>query len=171
MQKTKVLIVDDEPAIREVLEMILQEWGYDVRLASDGVEAKETVESYQPDIVVSDVVMPQLSGLDLLRARKTGDPARPVVLITAHASIDLAVESMKQGAQDFLTKPMDYPKLRAILKAAESDIQTRQTSRKLTSQLERGSGFGEFVGTSKPMREVYDLILSLSSSDASELIT
>jgi len=169
--KTKVLIVDDEPAIREVLEMILQEWGYDVRLASDGAEAKQLVESYDPEVVISDVVMPQLSGLDLLRCLKAGNPSRPVILVTAHASIDLAVESMKQGAQDFITKPMDYPKLRAILKAAESDIQTRQTSKKLTSQLERGSGFGEFVGTSKPMREVYDLILSLSSSDASALIT
>ena len=170
-RKTKVLIVDDEPAIREVLEMILQEWGYEVRLAADGAEAKQLVESYDPEIVISDVVMPQLSGLDLLRCLKAGNPSRPVILVTAHASIDLAVESMKQGAQDFITKPMDYPKLRAILKAAESDIQTRQTSKKLTSQLERGSGFGEFVGTSKAMREVYDLIVSLSSSDAAALIT
>src|ERR1043165_7436503 len=153
MRKTKVLIVDDEPAIREVLEMILQEWGYDVRLASDGAEAKEMVETYDPD-----VVMPQLSGLDLLRCLKAGNPNRPVILVTAHASIDLAVEAMKQGAQDFVTKPMDYPKLRSILKAAESDIEMRQTSRKLTSQLERGSGFGEFVGNSKEMRGVYNLI-------------
>src|ERR1051326_9004683 len=136
--RTKVLIVDDEPAIREVLEMILQEWGYEVRLASDGAEAKDLVESYDPEIVISDVVMPQLSGLDLLRCLKAGNPNRPVILVTAHASIDLAVESMKQGAQDFITKPMDYPKLRAILKAAESDIEMRQSSRKLTSQLERG---------------------------------
>src|SRR5690349_18869014 len=171
MRKTKVLVVDDEPAIREVLEMILQEWGYDVRLASDGTEAKETVESYEPDVVISDVVMPQLSGLDLLRCLKAGNSNRPVILVTAHASIDLAVESMKQGAQDFITKPMDYPKLRAILKAAEGDIELRQTSRKLTSALEQGSGFAEFVGTSKAMREVYDLIQSLSSTDASALIT
>jgi two-component system response regulator HydG len=171
LRKTKVLIVDDEPAIREVLEMILQEWGYDVRLASDGAEAKEMVETYDPDIVISDVVMPQLSGLDLLRCLKAGNPNRPVILITAHASIDLAVESMKQGAQDFVTKPMDYPKLRAILKASESDIEMRQTSRTLTSELERGSGFGEFVGSSKAMRDVYDLIQSLSSSDASAIIT
>src|SRR4051812_9315231 len=170
-RKIKILIVDDEPAIREVLEMILQEWGYEVRLASDGAEAKEMVEAYDPDVVISDVVMPQLSGLDLLRCLKAGNPNRPVILVTAHASIDLAVESMKQGAQDFITKPMDYPKLRAILKAAESDIEMRQTSRKLTSQLEHGSAFGEFIGTSKPMREVYDLIKSLSATDASALVT
>ncbi len=170
MRKTKVLIVDDEPAIREVLEMILQEWGYDVRLAADGAEARGMVESFDPDIVVSDVVMPQFSGLDLLRCLKVGNPSRPVILVTAHASIDLAVEAMKQGAQDFVTKPMDYPKLRAILKAAESDIEMRETSRELTSQLEHGSSFGEFVGSSKAMREVYDLIQSLSSTDASALI-
>src|SRR4030095_9337268 len=131
-RKTKVLIVDDEPAIREVLEMILQEWGYDVRLAADGAEAKQLVETYDPDIVISDVVMPQLSGLDLFRCLKAGNASRPVIPVRAHASIDLAVESIKQGAQDFITKPMDYPKLRAILKAAEADIETRQTSRKLT---------------------------------------
>src|SRR5438477_6923335 len=171
MTKTKIQIIDDAPAIREVLEMILQEWGYEFRLAYDGAEAKQLVESYDPEIVISDVVMPQLSGLDLLRCLKAGNPSRPVILVTAHASIDLAVESMKQGAQDFVTKPMDYPKLRAILKAAEADIETRQTSRKLTSQLERGSGFGEFVGSSKVMHEVYDLIQSLSTSDASAIIT
>src|SRR2546427_2963202 len=151
--------------------MSLLEWGCDVRLGSEGVEAKDLVECYDPEIVISDVVMPQLSGLDLLRCLKAGNSHRPVILVTAHASIDLAVESMKQGAQDFITKPMDYPKLRAILKAAESDIEMRQTSRKLTSQLERGSGFGEFVGTSKAMREVYDLIQSLSTSDASAILT
>jgi DNA-binding NtrC family response regulator len=171
MRKTKVLIVDDEPAIREVLEMILQEWGYEVRLAADGAEARQMVATYDPDMVISDVVMPQLSGLDLLRLLKVGNPNRPVILITAHASIDLAVEAMKQGAQDFVTKPMDYPKLRAILKAAESDIESRETSRELTSQLQRGSTFGEFIGTSKPMREVYDLIQSLSATDASALVT
>src|SRR5437667_5204737 len=115
--------------------------------------------------------MLHVSGLDLLRCLKAGNPNRPVILVAAHASIDLAVESMKQGAQDFITKPMDYPKLRAILKAAESDIEMRQTSRKLTSQLERGSGFGEFVGTSKARHEVYDMIQSLITSDASAIIT
>ena len=93
-RRTKVLIVDDEPAIREVLEMILQEWGYDVRLAVDGNQAKELVESYDPEIVISDVVMPQLSGLDLLRCLKAGNPSRPVILVTAHASIDLELRSV-----------------------------------------------------------------------------
>src|SRR5438093_2513409 len=169
--KTRVLVVDDEPAMREVLEMLLQKWGFEVRVASDGTEGRELAESYDPDIVISDVVMPQLSGLDLLRSLKVGNSARPVILVTAQGSIDMAVEAMKQGAQDFITKPLDYPKLRSILEAAQKDIDLREESRKLSSQLERGAGFCDFVGTSKPMREVYELIQNLSSSDAFVIVT
>ena len=170
-RKTRVLVVDDEPAVREVLEMLLQEWGFEVRLASDGVRGEELAGSYDPDIVISDVVMPQISGLDLLRSLKVGNPARPVVLVTAQGSIELAVEAMKQGAQDFITKPLDYPKLRSILEAAQKDIDLREESRKLSSQLERGAGFCDFIGISKPMREVYELIQNLSSSDAFVIVT
>ncbi len=151
--------------------MLLQQWGFEVRLASDGIQGKELAESYDPAIVISDVVMPQISGLDLLRSLKLGNPARPVILVTAQGSIDMAVEAMKQGAQDFVTKPLDYPKLRIILEAAEKDIGLRQASRKLSSQLEKGAGFGDFVGTSKVMREVYELIQNLSSSDAFAIVT
>jgi DNA-binding NtrC family response regulator len=170
-RKTKILVVDDEAAMREVLEMRLQEWGFDIRVAADGFEGKELAESFDPDVVISDVIMPQLSGLELLKFLKSGAPDRPIILVTAQASIDVAVEAMKEGAQDFITKPIDYPKLRAILDSAEKDLELRRESQKLVSQLDRGAGFGEFVGTSKAMREVYDLISSLSSSDASVIIT
>src|SRR2546427_3463586 len=169
--KTRVLVVDDEPAMREVLEMLLQKWGFEVRVASDGTEGRELAESYDPDIVISDVVMPQLSGLELLRSLKSGNPDRPVILVTAQGSIDLAVEAMKQGAQDFITKPLDYPKLKAILDAAGRDIDLRRESRKLGAQLEKGAGFGGFIGTSKAMREVYELTERLSATDASAIIT
>ncbi|MGH9339234.1 MAG: sigma-54-dependent transcriptional regulator [Acidobacteriota bacterium] len=169
--RTKVLVVDDEPSIREVLEMRLQDWGYEVLLASEGTTAKEVVESDDPDIVLSDVVMPDLSGLELLRNLKGDKPDRPVILVTAHGSVDMAVEAMKQGAQDFITKPLDYSKLKAVLEAAKKDIELQQEYIKLTSQIEKGSGFGELVGVSRPMREVYDLIKALASSDASVLIT
>jgi DNA-binding NtrC family response regulator len=171
VHRTKILVVDDEAAMREVLEMRLQEWGFDVRLAGDGLEAKELAESYDPDIVITDVVMPQVSGIELLRTLKAGYTDRPIVLITAQASIDLAVEAMKEGAQDFVTKPLDYPKLRVILQAAEKDLERRRESRKLVSQLDRGAGFGDFVGTSKAMREIYDLITSVSTTEAPVIIT
>jgi DNA-binding NtrC family response regulator len=167
----KILVVDDEAAMRAVLEMRLQEWGFEVCLAEDGLEGKELAESFDPDIVISDVIMPQVSGMDLLRFLKAGDPHRPIILVTAQASIDLAVEAMKLGAQDFVTKPIDYVKLRSILETAEQEIELRRESRRLASQLERGAGFGDFIGTSRPMREVYDLISSIAASDASVIIT
>jgi DNA-binding NtrC family response regulator len=169
--RTKILVVDDEAAMREVLEMRLQEWGFEVCLAEDGVEGKERAESFDPDIVISDVIMPQVSGMDLLRSLKAGDPNRPVILVTAQASIDLAVEAMKQGAHDFVTKPIDYAKLKSIIETAEQEIDLRRESRRLSSQLERGAGFGDFIGTSKSMRAVYDLISSIAVSDASVIIT
>jgi len=75
-RSTKILVVDDEAAMREVLEMRLQEWGFEVCLAGDGAEGKEMAESYDPDIVISDVIMPQVSGMELLRALRAGDPDR-----------------------------------------------------------------------------------------------
>jgi DNA-binding NtrC family response regulator len=169
--RARVLIVDDEAAMREVLEMRLQDWGFEVILAEDGKEGEEKALSSSPDIVISDIIMPHCSGMDLLRMLRSGNSIRPVILMTAQATVDLAVEAMKQGAQDFVTKPIDYSKLKAILEAAEAEVTLRKESRKLALQLERGAGFGSFIGISKPMREVYDLISSISTSDASVIIT
>ena len=104
-------------------------WGFRSRIASNGVEGAEIADSWDPDIVISDVVMPDCSGLELLRNLKKGNPTRPVILITAAASIDAAVEAMKEGAQDFLTKPLDYSKLRALLQEAERDLETTTRAR------------------------------------------
>jgi DNA-binding NtrC family response regulator len=169
-RNTKILVVDDEVAMREVLQMRLEEWGFDVCLAEDGREGHELAESNDPDIVISDVVMPQVSGMDLLRSLKAGNPDRPVILVTAQATVDLAVEAMKKGARDFVTKPIDYSKLKVTLEAAEQEVNLRRESRRLTAQLEGGAGFGDFVGTSKSMREVYELISSIAPKDASVII-
>jgi DNA-binding NtrC family response regulator len=170
-RRTKVLIVDDEAAMREVLEMRLLDWGFDVLLAEDGMEAREKAESFDPDIVLSDVIMPRFSGMELLHSLRAGTPSRPIILMTAQASVDLAVDAMKRGALDFITKPIDYTKLKAILDAAEQEIALRQESRRLDMQLEKGAGFGRFIGTSRPMREVYDLLSNIGDSDASVIIT
>jgi DNA-binding NtrC family response regulator len=167
----KILVVDDEAAMREVLDIRLQEWGFEVFLAEDGMEGKEKAESIDPDIVISDIVMPQFSGMELLRILRAGNFSRPIILITAQATIDLAVQAMKLGAQDFITKPIDYSKLKAILETAEAEISLRRESRKLAIQIEKGAGFGNFIGLSKPMRDVYDLISTISNSDASVIIT
>jgi DNA-binding NtrC family response regulator len=167
----KVLVVDDEAAMRTVLEMRLQGWGYEVLAAADGAEAQKLAEAHSPHLVLTDVVMPGLSGLELLRTLQQGDPGRPVILITAQGAIDMAVEAMKQGAVDFLTKPLDYDKLKSVLDAAQKDVELRRQSRRLALQLEKPQRFGTFVGNSRQMREVYQVLESLAVSDAAAIIT
>jgi DNA-binding NtrC family response regulator len=167
----KVLVVDDEPAMREVLDTRLAGWGFDVRVCETCSEAEAAVGSFDPDVVLSDVVLPDRSGLDLLRSLKGGDAKRPVILMTAYGSIDTAVEAMKQGATDFLTKPLDYDALKALIEAGGRDAEQRRTARKLESTLDHGAGLGSLVGTSKPQRELYELIKTLGSNDANVIIT
>ena len=166
-----VLIVDDEPAMRLVLEARLHGWGYQTVLARDAEEAERLVQSCDPEIVLSDVVMPGKSGLELLAALQAGNRDRPVILITAQGTIDMAVEAIKAGAQDFLTKPLDHAKLSAVLDAARDEIELRRASRKLAARVERDSGFGAFVGASKRMKELYELLEAVAASDASAILT
>ena len=91
-RKRKILVVDDDAGIRASLSVLLQSWGYESLQASNATEAMSLVERQDPDIVITDLVMPETSGLDLLRTVKTGDPHRPVLLITAQGSVDIAVE-------------------------------------------------------------------------------
>jgi DNA-binding NtrC family response regulator len=166
-----VLIVDDEPAMRMVLEARLRSWNYETLLAADADEAERIVKESDPDIVVSDVVMPGRSGLEMIQALKYGNSGRPVILITAQGTIDMAVEAMKQGAQDFLTKPLDHTKLRAVLDAAREEIELRRSSRTWADRSGKDGGWGAIFGTSKQMAEVYEILDAVAASDASAILT
>jgi DNA-binding NtrC family response regulator len=167
----RILVVDDEPAMREVLDMRLSEWGYRVVLAASGDDARALAESEHPDAVISDVVLPGLSGLELLQCLKSGDRDRPVILITAYGTIDEAVEAMKLGAHDFLTKPLDYAKLRSTLAALDQEIDRRGQVRRLESVLGANADLPGLVGRSQAMRAVARLVKAVSASDASVIIT
>ncbi len=166
----RILVVDDEPAVREVLAVRIQGWGYEVRAAADMRETERQLGEFMPDVVISDVVLGETSGLDLLKRLKAGDPRRPVILITAHGSIDVAVEAMKGGAEDFLTKPLDYTKLHAILASMAVELRQREWVRELESRLKR-AGVAGLVGESRAMRQVFDLVATLAASDASAIIS
>ncbi|MGH9429670.1 MAG: sigma-54-dependent transcriptional regulator, partial [Terriglobia bacterium] len=125
--------------------------------------------SYRPDIVLSDVMMPDTSGIDLLKALQADDSSRPVILMTGYSTVDMAVEAMKDGARDFLTKPLDYPKLKSILEATQKELKSLKQSKRLSSQLARSS-CKPLVGASKAMKDLDALIRSVASSDASALI-
>jgi len=167
----KVLVVDDDPAMREVLTIRLEKWGYEVRTASDADSAREVVHSWDPSIVVSDMVMPGQSGLELLKSLKAGDKTRAVVLITAHGELDAAVEAMKHGAEDYITKPIDYPEFKAVLEEIGNRVEMRLRTRAIQSRVSKGGDFGPFIGRSRPMRQVYELIDEVAQTDASVLIT
>src|SRR5688572_15511578 len=137
-----VLVVDDEPALRDVLEMRVESWGFRVCTAADADEAVRVARERRPDIVLTDVVLPGRSGVELLRSLRALEPGVPVILMTAHGSIDLAVEAIKAGAQDFLTKPLDYNQLKALLDAERSDLRLRAEARALVSHLDADGGLG-----------------------------
>jgi DNA-binding NtrC family response regulator len=166
-----VLVVDDEAALREVLSLRLEGWGYRVTTASDAAGAEESLDYAVPDLVLSDVVLPDGSGVDLLKRLKRRDKDVPVILITAHGNVDAAVEAMKAGATDFLTKPLDHSTLRALLDAAAAELRHRHENRELAVRLASASGPGGLVGTSRAMRTLYRTIELLASSDASAIIT
>ncbi len=169
--KLKVLVVDDEAAMREVLEMRLKQWGFEVVLAKDATEAQAIAEREDPDAVISDLVLPDRSGLDLVKSLHEGDANRPVIMITAHGAVDIAVEAMKLGAMDFLTKPIDYEKLKSTLLGAKHELERRVRVQHLEQTLAEGAGLGSLIGESKPLREVYELLRVLGESDASAIIT
>ena len=170
MSKPRVLVVDDDAAMRAALELRVQSWNFEVRTAADGAEGAEVAEEFQPDIVVTDLVMPELSGLDLLRALKKDAPHRSVLLVTAEGGIEDAVEAMKQGARDFLTKPLDYEKLRALLDDAGRDVETRRRTERLSGRL-AGDEDRAFVGRSRKVREVLELIERVATRDTPVLVT
>ena len=117
----KVLVIDDEDAMREVLGLRLSQWGYRVSRASSAAEGWEQMARFQPDIVICDVVMPDQSGLELVNRASREEIEAAFIMITAHGTVDIAVEAMKNGAFDFLTKHLDYRKVLAVLRAAEAE--------------------------------------------------
>src|SRR5205809_6584240 len=118
----QVLVVGDDLAIREVLTLRLRDWGHDVRAVADPAEALREIDARAPYLVLCDVVLPNSSGFGLLARIRESDARLPVVMITAHGNIDSAVEAMKAGATDFLTKPLDWDAVRALLANVERTV-------------------------------------------------
>lgn len=166
-----VLVVDDDETMREVLTVRLEDWGYAVETAADADAARKAIERGRPDVVLADVVLPGMSGIDLLRVLKEDDASRPVILMTGHGSVDLAVEAMKEGAEDFLTKPIETEKLEAVLKAVIADLSLRHRVAELDHQLEDQPGFAGMIGRSEAMKEVFATVELLAKNEASAIIT
>ena len=167
----RILIVDDEASSRRGLRLLLGNAGYVVEEAADGAEALEKAGSFLPAVVIADLVMPKLDGLGLLQALRETLPWASVILLTAHASVETAVAAMKQGAYDYLTKPVDIPRLKLLVEKALAQGATVREVVALRRQLRAVWGSGALIGTSRAMQEVYRLIDLAAPTTAPVLVT
>ncbi len=166
----RLLIVEDEPLLRVGMSDALRKEGWTVDVAEDGVEGLKVFEEHLHDVVVTDLVMPRMGGLELLRRIKALHPDATVVIVTAHGTVDRAVESMRDGASDFLTKPFSMAQLLVRLDNVCSVRVLREQNVRLQEQLEERYAFSKIIGKSKKMQEVFELIRVVSRSDASVLV-
>jgi two-component system, NtrC family, response regulator HydG len=169
----RILIVDDEPASRLALAELLSGWGHRVEQAVDGHEALRRAVEFRPDIVLSDLVMPQTDGLWLLKTLREEQPDCPVVMVTGRGSVDVAVQAIKDGAYDFIEKPLDTAKLKVIIARALEKKQTLhevQVLKRRLGDLSTGRPT-DFVGLSPAMRKVTDLVGKVAPSKAPVVIT
>ncbi len=170
VENLRVLIVDDEKAARYGMVKALRPEGYRISEAEDAVSALALMGEHGYDIIVSDVTMPGMSGMDLLRKLKEQNSPASVIIITAHGSERLAVEAMKAGAYDYLSKPFEIDELRAMVRHAATQIQLARENVRLREALHETRGFGNFVGESQSMRDVYSLVDRVSRSNVTVLI-
>ncbi|MDY6790240.1 MAG: sigma-54 dependent transcriptional regulator [Thermodesulfobacteriota bacterium] len=171
MGSTKILIVDDELVMRKSLSGWLERDGHDVDTAESGEEAIEKIKETRFDLLLVDIKMEGISGLDVLKHVKESDPDVAVVMITAYGSISTAIEAMKNGAFDYLLKPFDPDELGVLIeKIIEQQSQARENLF-LKEQYKDRTRFESMIGQSKPMQEVFDLIQDVSAMDSTVLIT
>ena len=169
--KFTLLIIDDEKNIREGLGANFEMEGYNVKLAENGQQGLEFISKGDIDLVITDLRMPGISGEEVLRKVTTETPGIPVIVLTGHGSIDSAVDAMRNGAYDFLTKPLNLDQLTMIVKRA---LQARELSlqhKQLKKEVENDMAFDKMIGKSAEMQKVFEMIKKVASSKASVLIT
>ncbi|MBW1682420.1 MAG: sigma-54-dependent Fis family transcriptional regulator [Deltaproteobacteria bacterium] len=166
-----VLIVDDEKNYLVILEALLAPEGYEILTASDGREALRLIHQSDLDLVITDVKMPGMSGMELLEACKEAKPEVPVIVMTAYGSIEMAVEAMKKHAFDYITKPFQNEQLKLTVRKALENYRLIQENKRLSRALSERFTYGNIVGKSKAMREIFDLIDRVSPSKTSVLIS
>src|SRR2546427_6834420 len=167
----RVLIVEDDAAARAGVEQLVKSWGFIADSAGDGEEALEKVTTFRPAIVITDMVMPRMDGLALLRALQQQGADVTTLLLTAQGTVETAVEAMKEGAYDYLTKPVDIQRLKILLDKIVERLETMREVKALRRQLRDHGTFGSLIGNSPEMRKIYQVVEQASPTAASVLIT
>jgi two-component system NtrC family response regulator len=165
-----ILIVDDEKNYLTILSALLEDEGFEVLTASSGPEALEIHKSSDLDLILTDMKMPKMDGIELLENIKENDPDLPIVMMTAHGTVDKAVEAMQKGAYTYVLKPFDNERLIIYVKKAISTYQVVKENRRLRDAVESQYRFGNIIGKSKKIRDVFDTIQKVAPSSATVLI-
>jgi DNA-binding NtrC family response regulator len=166
----RVLIVEDEPTTRLGLTELVSTWGFTTDSAADGQEALQRITTFRPSIIISDLVMPRMGGLELLRTLKEEGNALTIVILTAQGTVETAVEAIKEGAYDYLTKPVEPQRLKILLDKIVERQDTLREVKVLRKQLREHGTFGKMIGNSAQVRKVYQVIEQAAPTQANVLI-
>ena len=169
-RKKRVLAIDDEPAMTDWLKVVLEHAGYEVRTALIGVRGEELFKTWRPDAVLTDMMLPDVDGIELVRRFKELNPQSEVVVVSGQGNIPRAVEAIKAGASYFLEKPIDADGMLALLEKAIERTDLQAENRELKAKLAERYKFGNIIGRSKRMEELFELVESVAASEANILI-
>ena len=166
-----ILVVDSERSMREFLSIMLEREGYKVITADNGKDAIELIKGHDFDLIIAEIKMPKITGIDILRESMTLHPKTPVIMITAFASTEVAVEAMKLGAYDYITKPFNVDETKIIIKNAIEKKRQLDENISLKEELKGRYQFSNIVGKSDKIQKVFELIMKVANSKSSVLIT
>jgi len=171
MASEKILIVDDEEGMRRLLARLLFKAGYETATAANGAEALALIESDHFDLVVTDIQMPEMDGLQLLQEIRSFDPELPIIVITAYGTVENAVAALRAGASDYITKPFENDDILLTLERVFEHSRLRDENRYLHEQIEQRYSFAGITGRSAAMQAVLEMAASVASANANVLIT
>jgi len=166
----RIVVIDDEGKMRRILEMSLSEQGYEIYLAPGGEEGIKILEEKDVDLVITDMKMPGMDGLKVLERAKELDPDRPVILMTAHGTVETAVKAIKEGAYDYILKPFELEEMNVLVEKALKLTRLVRENRFLKEQLKGRYEFQNIVGRSRSMQDVFKLISQVASTPSTVFI-
>lgn len=168
---TKILVVDDDPGHLVSVKTIIRSWGYGVEIAEDGSVAVDMVKSTPMDLILMDVRMTQMGGIEALRQIKVYNPTIPVIIMTAYSSVDSAVEAIKSGAYEYLIKPLDFEVLKLTIERASEHAGLKEENRALKEHLQSDYDIANIIGRSQPMKKLIEMMSMIAPSEATVMIT
>ncbi len=168
--RSRILVVDDEPSMRELLDIVLRREGHEVFTASNGKAAVEILEREPIDLLVSDIKMPDMSGVEVLKAAKLLDPDIVGIMVTAYASVENAVEAMHLGAYDYVSKPFNVDELKLRIRKALERKQLAAENDLLRRALQTTHRFSNIIGKGTAMQSLFQLIETIAPTTSTVLV-